>query len=70
MGMSSFVLTCEEVFVDAANAVVGECECVHELLENLEKNGHLRLLAHMSDGEKCEFVDELWNDFWSEKGHG
>lgn len=70
MGMSSYVMDCEDKFIDAVGARIGSCECVHELLEILEKDGSMRLVAHMSDGEKCEFVDELWYEFWSEKGHG
>jgi len=68
MGMSDFVLTCEEVFMDEANAVIGECDDVNDLLQTLEEAGHMHLLAHFSDREKCELVDELWNEFWSNKG--
>ena len=66
--MSDFVLTCEEVFMDEANAVIGECDDVNDLLQTLEEAGHMHLLAHFSDREKCELVDELWNEFWSNKG--
>ena len=68
MGMSSFVMTCEEVFIDEVSARIGGCEDVGELLESIERDGHMRLIAHMSDGEKCEFVEELWNEFWSDHG--
>lgn len=70
MGMSSFVMDSEDQFIDEVSARIGGCEDVGELLESIERDGCLRLIAHMSDGEKCEFVEELWNDFWSEKGHG
>jgi len=66
MGMSSYVMDCEDQFVDAVSACIGGCEDVHELLESLEKTGSMQLIAHMSDGEKCEFVDELWHEFWSD----
>ena len=65
MGMSDFVLTCEDVFIDEARAVVGECECVDDLLKTLEEAGHMRLMIHYSDREKLEFVDEIWNEYWS-----
>jgi hypothetical protein len=67
MGMSSFLLTCEDVFIDEANAVIGECECVDDLLKTLEEAGHMSLMVHYSDREKLEFVDEIWNEFWSGK---
>jgi len=68
MGMSSFVMDCEDKFIDEVSTRIGGCEDVHELLESLEKDGCMRLIAHFSDGEKCEFVGELWNDFWSDHG--
>ena len=67
MGMSDFVLTCEDVFIDEANAVIGECDDVNDLLQTLEEAGHMHLMAHYSDREKLEFVDEIWNEFWSGK---
>ena len=65
MGMSDFVLTCEDVFIDEANAVIGECDDVNDLLQTLEEAGHMHLMAHYSDREKLEFVDEVWNEYWS-----
>ena len=65
MGMSDFVLTCEDVFIDEANAVIGECDDVNDLLQTLEEAGHMHLMAHYSDREKLEFVDEIWNEYWS-----
>lgn len=68
MGMSSFVMDSEDQFIDEVSARIVGCECVHELLESLERDDCMRLIAHMTDGEKCEFVEELWNDFWSDHG--
>ncbi len=65
MGMSDFVLTCEDVFIDEANAVIGECDDVNDLLQTLEEAGHMHLMAHYSDREKLEFVEEIWNEYWS-----
>lgn len=70
MGMSSYVMDCEDKFIDEVSARIGGCESVGELLESLEKDGCMKLCIHMTDTQKLEFVDELWNDFWSEKGHG
>ena len=66
MGMSSYVMDIEDTFIDKANAVIGGCECVGELLETLEKNGDMKLCVHMSDTQKLEFVDEIWNEYWSD----
>jgi len=68
--MSSYVMDCEDKFIDEVSARIGGCESVGELLESLEKDGCMKLCIHMTDTQKLEFVDELWNDFWSEKGHG
>jgi hypothetical protein len=70
VGMSSYVMDCEDKFIDEVSARIGGCESVGELLESLEKDGCMKLCIHMTDTQKLEFVDELWNDFWSEKGHG
>jgi hypothetical protein len=67
MGMSSYVMDCEDKFIDEVSARIGGYECVYDLLESLEKDGCMRLIAHFTDGEKCEFVEECWNDFWSSK---
>jgi len=66
MGMSSYVMDCEDTFIDKANAVIGECDDVHDLLQSMEEAGHMSLIAHFSDGAKCELVDEIWNEFWSD----
>jgi hypothetical protein len=70
MGMSSYVMDCEDKFIDEVSARIGGCESIQELLESLHKDSCVRLIAHMSGEEKLDFVCELWNDFWSEKGHG
>jgi hypothetical protein len=57
----------EDQFIDEVSARIGGCEDIGELLESLERDGCLRLIAHMSDTQKLEFVDEICNDFWSQK---
>ena len=50
MGMSSYVMDCEEQFINSVNLRIGGCEQVSD----------------MSDNEKLEFVEELWSEFWSD----
>ena len=70
MGMSSYVMDLEDQFIEEASKRIGGCEDIGELLESLERDGCMKLCVHMSDTQKLEFVDELWHEFWSEKGHG
>lgn len=66
MGMSSFVMDCEEQFINSVSLRIGGCEQVSELLNLLTKDKCFADIAHMSANEQLEFVDELWNEFWSE----
>ena len=66
MGMSSYVMDCEDTFIDKANAVIGECDDINDLLQSLEEAGHMKLCVHMTDTQKLEFVDEIWNEYWSD----
>jgi len=70
MGMSSYIMDLEDQFIEEASKRIGGCEDIGELLESLERDGCMKLCVHMSDTQKLEFVDELWHEFWSEKGHG
>jgi hypothetical protein len=70
MGMSSYIMDLEDQFIDEASKRIGGCEDIGELLESLERDGCMKLCVHMSDTQKLEFVDEIWNEFWSEKGQG
>jgi hypothetical protein len=66
MGMSSYIMDLEDQFIDEASKRIGSCENIGELLESLERDGCMRLCIHMTDTEKLEFVDEIWNKYWSE----
>ena len=66
MGMSSYVMDCEEQFINSVSLRIGGCEQVSELLNLLTKDKCFADIAHMSANEQLEFVDELWNEFWSE----
>ena len=66
MGMSSYVMDLEDQFIEEASKRIGGCEDIGEFLESLEKDGCMKLCVHMTDREKLEFVDEIWNEFWSD----
>ena len=66
MGMSSFVMDCEEQFINSVNLRIGGCESVQELVNSLTRDKCWSDIQHLSPNEQLEFVDELWNEFWSE----
>lgn len=68
MGMSSYVMDCEDQFIESVRLRIGGCEHVSELLNALTKDNCFNDIAHMSAAEQIEFVEELWNDFWSDHG--
>ena len=67
MGMSSYVMDCEEAFVDAVSTRIGECESVDQLNWKLIEDRCFVNIMHLSGPQQDEWVDELWNHFWSEK---
>ncbi len=66
MGMSSYVMDCEEQFINSVNLRIGGCESVQELVNSLTRDKCWSDIQHLSANEQLEFVDELWNEFWSE----
>ena len=70
MGMSSYVMDCEEQFINSVNLRIGGCESVAELNNLLTKDKCWVDIMHMSAPEQLEFVDELWNEFWSDYVEG
>ena len=66
MGMSSYVMDCEEQFINSVNLRIGGCEHITELHMALTRDKCWNDIAHMSDNEKLEFVEELWGEFWSD----
>ena len=67
MGMSGYIMDLEEDFVEEVSKRIGGCEHVHELVQQLEEDGCMKLCAWMSDMEKLDFVYELWDEFWADK---
>lgn len=67
MGMSSYVMDCEDKFLDEVSARIGGCESVGELMESLKKDGCYDLMVHFGQRWSIDdYVEELWNDYWSE----
>ena len=66
MGMSSYVMDCEEQFINSVSLRISGCEHISELLNALTKDNCFNDIAHMNAMEQLEFVDELWNEYWSE----
>ena len=66
MGMSTYVMDCEEQFINSVNLRIGGCEHITELHMALTRDKCWNDIAHMSDNEKLEFVEELWSEFWSD----
>tara|TARA_Y100000768_G_scaffold286702_1_gene220970 strand:- start:269 stop:475 length:207 start_codon:yes stop_codon:yes gene_type:complete len=66
MGMSSYIMDCEEQFANSVNLRIGGCEHITELHMALTRDKCWNDIAHMSDNEKLEFVEELWGEFWSD----
>lgn len=63
MGMSSWVMDCEEKFYEVVANAVKNAEDISEAYTVANENK--ALVANWSDTEVTECVDEFWNDFWS-----
>ena len=55
MGMSSYIMDCEEQFINSVNLRIGGCEHITELHMALTRDKCWNDIAHMSDNEKLEF---------------
>ena len=66
MGMSSYIMDCEEQFAESVNLRIGGCESVSELVNLLTKDNCFADIAHIDAREQLELVDELWYEFWSD----
>ena len=64
--MKSWMMDLEEQFIQDVSDRIGGCEMVEELIEKLLADGCFDNISHMSSSEKDEFVEELWNEFWSD----
>ena len=67
MGMSSYVMDCEDQFITEVSASIGGMESVGELTNHLQHAGHFELIKHMDDYTQIEFVETLWEEYWASK---
>jgi hypothetical protein len=65
MGMSNYVLDQEDQFITEVEAKIGGMESVGELTNHLQHAGHFDLIKHMDSFEQIEFVETMWDEFWS-----
>lgn len=66
MGMSSYVLSIEDRFVDEVSKYIVGCKDITDLQDKLVINRSFDLLAHMSDEGKTEMMSDLWDEYWNE----
>ena len=63
MGMSSYVMDCEDKFFDVVADAVKEADDISDAMRIAVANKGL--VANWSVNEVEECVSEFWNDFWS-----
>lgn len=66
MGMSSYVMDCEDQFITEVSASIGGMESVGELTNHLQHAGHFELIRHMDVREQLEFVETMWDQYWAD----
>ena len=62
MGMSGYILDCEEQFDTRVESAIKQSECIDEAVAEAMK--HRNLVAHMTDDEVVDYVHEGWNEIW------
>jgi hypothetical protein len=63
MGMSSYVMDCEEKFYDVVSDAVKEADDISDAMRIAVANRSM--VANWTVVEIEECVTEFWNDFWS-----
>jgi len=63
--MKEYMMDLEEQFIDEVSIHIKDCEEVSELMLKLVNNDSIRLINHMSVRERVEYINELWNSYWS-----
>lgn len=64
--MKSYMMDLEDQFINSVSLRIGGCEHITELHMALTRDKCWNDIAHMSANEQLEFVEELWNEYWSE----
>lgn len=68
--MKSYMMDLEDQFLDEVLARIKGCEDVSELMLDLVNGDCMQLISHMSTNEQIEYINELWNSYWSEYAYG
>ena len=68
--MKAYMMDLEEQFIDDVSIHIKGCEDVSELMLKLVNNNSLELISHMSTSEKIDYINELWNSYWSQYADG
>lgn len=68
--MKAYMMDLEEQFIDAVTERIRGCEEVSELMLQLVNDDKMDLISHFSTNEKIEYINELWNEYWSEYANG
>ena len=66
MGMSGYIMDCEDAFMHEVNTSILGMESVGELSNHLQHAGHFDLIKHMDVREQLEFVETMWDEFWGQ----
>ena len=64
--MKAYMMDLEEQFIDEVSVRIKGCEQVEELMLNLVNGDCMKLISHMSTNEQIDYINELWNSYWSQ----
>lgn len=65
MGMSSYIMDCEEQFEEKVADFVVECEHFTQAYDYAVEIGK-QMVPFMDQDEIIDRVGELWNEYWSQ----
>lgn len=68
--MKAYMMDLEDQFIDEVSVHIKGCEDVSELMLNLVNGDCMKLISHMSTNEKIDYINELWNSYWSQYADG
>ena len=63
MGMSSYVMDCEEEFYDVVSDAVKSADDITDAMRIAVANRSMVAIWTVTEIEEC--VNDFWNDFWS-----
>ena len=68
--MKAYMMDLEEQFLDEVSAHIKGCEHVEELMLSLVNGDCMKLISHMSTNEQIDYINELWDSYWSQYAYG